>query len=54
VEGVLVWKDANSLMTFISLNAGLVKSVETETIEENQEHLRNKMNDYFKGAPSGY
>ena len=42
VGGVYAWTDVNSLMIFMSLNADLAKSAETETIEENQEYQNNK------------
>jgi len=42
-------------MLFISLNAGRTKIVEADMIEESQEHLEKRLNNYFKTiATAGY
>jgi len=42
-------------MIFISLNADRAKIVEADMIEESQEHLEKRLNNYFKTtATSGY
>jgi hypothetical protein len=44
-EGAQVWKGVNSHIAGISLNAGLARIGETDSIEENQEHQNNNKKD---------